>query len=447
MPRNYPLLNHDSNRLAAPSRLIPRLEECLTDCGHLFRTFKENLRGRGCAGIVAISFSRSPRIPETTVRTIALLVRMIGKKLAGKIEGGYQAGDAEFFLLLVPAETYSEELFRQDIATIKRELERHFAFSGSIATHRRFAMASTASLMTIDGVFLFDRHGNTPDNALFRAFQELFSVFNPNVLEKPDQLAALEQIITAGLITPVFQPIFSLKDGSVHGYEALSRLTEESLFTSTEDLFDAATTHSLTAPLERLCRKKALTSARELEVPGQLFLNVCPALLQANDHERGFTAALLDRLNIEQSRVTFELTERTLIEDYDLFRRAISHYREQGYTIAIDDLGSGYAGLQMLAQLEPEYVKLARFLVNDIHQSSTRQALVEALVTFCSRIGARVIAEGIERQEELDYLSSIGVSFGQGYFLSKPAALPLPPAFQLGNRSNLPTFQQTVTSR
>jgi EAL domain-containing protein (putative c-di-GMP-specific phosphodiesterase class I) len=105
-------------------------------------------------------------------------------------------------------------------------------------------------------------------------------------------------------------------------------------------------------------------------------------------------------------------------------QRAVAHYREQGYSIAIDDLGSGYAGLKMLAELEPDYVKLARFLISGIDTSCTKQALVEALVTFCGRIGAKVIAEGIERPEELAYLSFAGVAFGQGYLLAKPAALP-----------------------
>lgn len=413
-------------------RLAPRLEDCLSDCGYLFHTFKENLRRRGCAGIAAISFARSPLQSDVTTRTIALLVRMIGKKLAGQIEGGYQAGGGEFFLLLVPAESYSEELFRQDIVTIRMELERYFSLP-RLTAQSGFDFAGTARLMTVDGVFLMDRHGDTADNVLFRAFQELFSASAPARQEKKADHTALEHIIANGLVSPVFQPIFFLEDGTVHGYEALSRLADASQFSSTEELFTAATTHGLTAPLERLCRKKALTGARELAVPGQIFLNVCPALLQASDHERGFTAALLDHLCIERSRVTFELTERTLIEDYSLFRRVLSHYREQGYTIAIDDLGSGYAGLQMLAQLEPDYVKLARFLVDDIHRSSTRQALVEALVTFCNRIGARVIAEGIERREELDYLISAGVTFGQGYFLARPSSHPLPPDFRFGN--------------
>jgi EAL domain-containing protein (putative c-di-GMP-specific phosphodiesterase class I) len=129
----------------------------------------------------------------------------------------------------------------------------------------------------------------------------------------------------------------------------------------------------------------------------------------------------LGELGIERSRVVLELTERSLITDYDLFGRVVDHYRRQGYAIAIDDLGDGFAGLKMLAQIEPDYVKLARFLVADIDRAPVRQALVESIVSFCQRVGIEVIAEGIERQEELDYLTAVGIRLGQGYLLGRPA--------------------------
>ena len=201
-----------------------------------------------------------------------------------------------------------------------------------------------------------------------------------------------EEIIAKGEITPVFQPIIALSDRGVHGFEALSRLAPGSPLANPEELFQQAVRFGLTSQLELLCRKKALARAHELALPGRLFLNVCPSLLLARDHEKGATAAFLEEIGLVRSAITFELTERTLIEDYGLFKRIISHYRDQGYSIAIDDLGSGYAGLKMLAELEPEYVKLSSFLIRDIDRFPTKQALVEALLTFCVRIGAKVIA-------------------------------------------------------
>ena len=268
------------------------------------------------------------------------------------------------------------------------------------------------------------RHEEKEDNALFRALQELFSASSAPAACDPPERREIEEIIAGGLITPVFQPIVSLSDGTILGYEALSRMTRPGLLANSEALFAKAVQYGLTSRLEMLCRRRAIVRARELELTGRLFLNVCPSLLLASDHERGATAAFLDEMGLNRSDITFELTERTLIEDYGLFRRVLSYYRGQGYSMAIDDLGSGYAGLKMLSELEPEYVKLSSYLIRDIDRSETKQALVDALVTLCGRIGSRVIAEGIESAQELGYLKKAGVTLGQGYFLARPSENP-----------------------
>jgi len=234
----------------------------------------------------------------------------------------------------------------------------------------------------------------------------------------------LEQIIVFKKIIPVFQPIVSLESGRIHGYESLSRLPHSGSITNPEELFDKARKHGLTSEIEKLCREKALSRASEIGLEGMIFLNVCPALLHTEGHRPGFTAELLNHLGIDHSRVVFELTEKTLISDYDLFERGVAHYRSQGYRIAIDDLGDGFAGLKMLAQVVPDYIKLAMFLVSNIDMSPVRQALVEALVCFSKKIGATVIAEGIERPEELAYFTSIGTEYGQGYLLARPSHTP-----------------------
>jgi EAL domain-containing protein (putative c-di-GMP-specific phosphodiesterase class I) len=234
----------------------------------------------------------------------------------------------------------------------------------------------------------------------------------------------LHQIIAQRQITPVFQPIISLQDHTIYGYESLSRISHSGNITNPEELFEKARLYGMTVQIERLCREKALDRVVELGLEGMIFLNVCPALLYAENHQRGFTLQLLEKLGIDSSRVVFELTEKSLINDYDLFEKGVAHYRSQGFKIAIDDLGDGYAGLKMLSQITPDYVKLAQFLVSNIDTLPAKQALVEAITCFSKRIGAKVIAEGIERKEELAYLSGIMVDFGQGYFLSRPALDP-----------------------
>lgn len=234
----------------------------------------------------------------------------------------------------------------------------------------------------------------------------------------------LQHILVKRQINPVFQPIICLRDNSIFGYESLSRIAHRGRITNPEELFEKARIYGMTLQIERLCREIALERVAQLDLKGHLFLNVCPALLYAENHQRGFTSNLLQKLGIDSSRIVFELTEKSLINDYDLFEKGVSHYRNQGFKIAIDDLGDGYAGLKMLSQITPDYVKLASFLVNDIDRQPAKQALVEAITCFSKRIGAKVIAEGIERKEELSYLASITVDFAQGYLLSRPVAVP-----------------------
>src|SRR6185369_15422761 len=404
----------------AGSKRMPRLDDSIDNCTHLFTTFKLTLEKSGKAGIVAIHLDYGEFLPDTLMSSVAVLLRVLGRKLAGRVGGMYKSGMKDFFLLLVPSGVYDDRLFRQDLTLIQAELTR---LDGHELMNRQILpLGSDREVsLKVEGVYLNNRIGESSDNALFRAFQELFGAPLQTGSPRTAELAAIEEIINNGLITPVYQPVVHLQSGTVYGYEALSRISRPSIIRNSEELFAKSGSYGLASSLELLCRKKALNKVRELAISGKIFLNVSPALFQSSDHERGITAILLEELNIERSRIVFELTERTIIEDYDLFLRGVDHYREQGYSIAIDDLGSGYAGLQTLSRLEPEYVKLARFLIDAIDLSSTKQALVESLVSFCNKIGALVIAEGIERPEELEYLHSIGVHFGQGYLLGKPS--------------------------
>lgn len=404
---------------------LPSLDESIDNCTYLFTTFKLTLEKSGKAGIVAIHLDYGEFLADTLMSAVTILLRVLGRKLTGRVAGTYKSGTKDFFLLLIPSGLYDERLFRQDLALIQAELKRLDSHTLMI---RQILPLGTAREIEIkvEGVYLTNRIGESSDNALFRAFQELFGAPVQSGSFRTSEQSAIEEIIACNLITPVYQPIIHLESGAVYGYEALSRISRPGLIDNIEELFSKSGQYGQASALEILCRKNSLCKIKELAIPGKIFLNVSPALFQASDHERGITATLLNDMQIDRSRIVFELTERTVIEDYDLFMRGVVHYREQGYSIAIDDLGSGYAGLQILARLEPEYVKLSKFLIANIDKRSTKQALVECLGSFCSKIGAQVIAEGIERPEELSYLHSIGVHFGQGYLLGKPAETVTP---------------------
>jgi EAL domain-containing protein (putative c-di-GMP-specific phosphodiesterase class I) len=129
----------------------------------------------------------------------------------------------------------------------------------------------------------------------------------------------------------------------------------------------------------------------------------------------------LDREVSDPSRVVIEITERTAIKDYPKFRERLAALRERGYRFAVDDAGSGYAGLGSIANLEPDFIKLDISLINCIDTNFIKQNLVETMVRFANDQGAKVIAEGVERAEEYETVKGLGVHLVQGFFLHRPS--------------------------
>lgn len=235
-----------------------------------------------------------------------------------------------------------------------------------------------------------------------------------------EDLKELEIILETGAITSVFQPIISLKNASVIGYEALSRGPENSSLQYPDKLFSTAENNNKSWELESLCRVKALEKAKNITNDKLLFLNVDPLIFSDEKFKKGFTKNFLSRHNIPPTSIIFEITEKTAIQDYNCFRQALNNYTDQGYQIAIDDTGSGYSGLTTLAEIKPNYVKIDIGLIRDIHKDTFKQALIKALVTFADSTNIKLIAEGIECEEELAMLIDLNVYAGQGYYIQRP---------------------------
>ncbi len=132
------------------------------------------------------------------------------------------------------------------------------------------------------------------------------------------------------------------------------------------------------------------------------------------------------------SRIVLELTEHVPVEDYDAVNAGLRPLRERGARLALDDTGAGYAGFRHLLGLRPDVIKLDISLTRDIDQDPVRRALAGALVTFAAEVDAKVIAEGVENQAELETLEHLNITWVQGYHLGRPAPLPaeLKPAGQ-----------------
>jgi EAL domain-containing protein (putative c-di-GMP-specific phosphodiesterase class I)/GGDEF domain-containing protein len=215
-----------------------------------------------------------------------------------------------------------------------------------------------------------------------------------------------------------YHPIVYADTEEIFGYEALARGVLRTL-RSPEVMFEVAEEADLIWELSRLCRARALEGLDTYLRPGELlFINVDP-------HD--FSDPLFGQDNVAHpERVVLEITERTAIKDYPKFRERLKGLRERGYRFAVDDAGSGYAGLGSIANLEPDFIKLDISLITAIDTNFIKQNLVETLVRFANDHGAMVIAEGVERAEEFMTVRNLGVHLVQGFFLHKPSSVQVP---------------------
>lgn len=233
----------------------------------------------------------------------------------------------------------------------------------------------------------------------------------------------LDYIIDGKYIKSVFQPIVSLRDGQVLGYEALSRLTKNQQFGNIEELFNIAGEYNRLWDLELLCRELSLEAAHlQMKPPfnKKLFINVNPKVLFDIKFRDGFTKERIKLYNIDPENVTFEITEKNAVKDIENFQKVVEHYKIQQYQIAIDDAGAGYSGLNLISDINPHYLKLDMKLIRNIDKDRLKHALVKGMMEFSLNTNISLIAEGIETKEELKTLIEMGVQYGQGYLIQKP---------------------------
>lgn len=231
----------------------------------------------------------------------------------------------------------------------------------------------------------------------------------------------LMDILQKECIHTVFQPIVSLENGSVFGYEALSRITIPACDINIEELFQMAYHQDRLWDLEKLCRIKALQNAATQPSHSMLFLNVDANIIYDPKFNAGFTVEKLNEYGIGADSVIIEITEHNAARNMKGFTSSVRHYQAQRFKIAIDDFGSAYSGLSRVCSLSPEFLKIDMELVRAIDKDGLKRSAVATTVDFCRQAGIKVIAEGIETVAELNVLISLGVDFGQGYYLSRPS--------------------------
>ena len=231
--------------------------------------------------------------------------------------------------------------------------------------------------------------------------------------------AALAALARTGGPAVALQPIVRLADLEVVGAEALARFPARGPAPwSTAEWFSRAAAAGRGTELELRALERALPLVREL--PGLLSVNASPSLVAGPGLQRLLTGLPLGRL-------VLEVTEHTVVTDYERLHRVLAPLRAAGLRLAVDDAGAGYASLRHVLELAPDIVKLDASLTAGIATDTRREALAAALVAFAERTGTEVIAEGVETALQRRALHDLGVVLGQGYHLGRPRVqLPRP---------------------
>lgn len=240
-----------------------------------------------------------------------------------------------------------------------------------------------------------------------------------------DQAELLREIIEERLLEAHFQPIVDLRTGQVLGYEGLIRGPAGTPLRAPTDLFRIAAKQGQILRLERLCRQTVLESYATLALPDKLFLNVQPHCLALPTMGTAGTLDLLHRLGLSAASIVIELTENLPFSDYFAVREALCNYRKLGFTIAIDDLGEGFASFRLWSELRPEYVKADMHFVHGIDADPFKLEFLKSVQRIAKTCGSLIVAEGIENATELSVVRKLGIAFGQGNLIGHPTPLPL----------------------
>ncbi len=221
------------------------------------------------------------------------------------------------------------------------------------------------------------------------------------------------------------QPIVNINSGEVYAFEAFLRNFQKAGFKSINALLDNAYENKTLYAMDVLLREKLLKKTSELykEKTFYLFYNLDSRILQMNDYTNGLTKRLLSSLGYPEDFIAFEISEKqefkSSIEAYSVFKA----YSLQGYSIVLDDFGSGFSGLKMLYYTNPQYIKIDRFFISDMLNNSRKKIFVENIINMAHQFNIKVIANEVETSQELKVCKEIGCDFIQGNIIKKATIL------------------------
>ncbi|MGB5444449.1 MAG: EAL domain-containing protein [Psychromonas sp.] len=220
-----------------------------------------------------------------------------------------------------------------------------------------------------------------------------------------------------------FQPIFDIESRKIVSYEVLLRGKNNE---SPMSVFNQVPSESL-MDFDQASRERAMALAVSLGLECSLNLNFTPgSILFENGKYLKDTIIAAQKVGLKNKQIIVEITEGEAISNTSELKNILNYARRSGMTIAIDDFGAGYSGLNLLADMQPDWVKLDMYLLRNIEQHGARQSIVRAICSVCFDLGIDVLAEGVETLEEFRFLEKLNIPLYQGYFFAKPGFETLP---------------------
>ncbi|HEU4402201.1 MAG TPA: EAL domain-containing protein [Candidatus Polarisedimenticolia bacterium] len=394
----------------------------------LLGRIRRMLRESKQLGLVSISVLQNERMEkglgwegyETLVRDVASFLVEI-KKVALRREDYLSevmiSGNA--FVILLSPPRGEQQISYPDMDKVRRrvaaKLNRFVEDRMPPGAQERLGLYIGCAVLAQDASVRFER-------LVYSALEEAFTdSLQQRKRQQRRETLRLKEVLRAGSIHAVYQPVVDLLEKRVIGYEALSRVSAE-VFSGPDHLFKVALENDAIWKLERICRDRALRGARGLDPNHLLFLNMEPDSIHDPALRSEATFTLLREVGLKPSQIVLEMTEHSAVRDLVTFRQLLSYLQFHGFRLAIDDVGSGYSGLKSIAELKPDFIKIDMGLIRDVHLDPIKQDLTGTIARFSTSSGITLIAEGVETPDELRCLKTIGVRYAQGYLFARPGS-------------------------
>ncbi|GEK91685.1 EAL domain-containing protein [Alkalibacterium kapii] len=239
----------------------------------------------------------------------------------------------------------------------------------------------------------------------------------------------IDELIRNENVTMYFQPIIT-HAGKIYGYEMLARFYEnDNTVIFPDKVFPAAKVRGKLFALDRLCRMQGVKQSTRLYDSQKIFINFIPTAIYSPEYCLRKTTALAKSLDIDSNRFVFEVVETEEVDDVDHLKAILEYYKKNGFSYALDDVGSGFNTLAFLDAVKPPYVKLDMTVSQGVARSFEKQQLAQRFLKEAKSHGATCLAEGIEDIEDFYWLKELGYDLFQGYLFGKPQSNPLEDEF------------------